>query len=177
VSPVLVEPEAGACRAARRLFGFPTVQGTAAALSVPDDSFDAAWCLGVLCTTPDQREVLAELRRAVRPPGRIGLLVFVAQTTLAEDEQPDGNHFPTEDSLRRLLDVTGLRVESEIRTAELPEIPAEWTRRVDAVEEALRARHGHDETWRIAQRQSDQMGRLLGDELVSGVVLSLRRAG
>lgn len=175
VRPVLLEPEAGACRASRSLFGFPVAQASASALPVGDETFDAAWCLGVLCTMSDQLELLTELRRVVRAPGRIGLLVFVAQTSLTADQQPEGNHFPTDDSLARLLEEAGLQVVDRIGTADLPEIPAEWQSSVDAVENELERRHGQDEVWQLSERQSGQMGRLLGDGLVVGKVLSLRR--
>jgi cyclopropane fatty-acyl-phospholipid synthase-like methyltransferase len=49
VRPLLIEPERGACRAARSLFGHPVVQASALALPVEDDTFDAAWSLGGCC--------------------------------------------------------------------------------------------------------------------------------
>lgn len=176
IRPLLLEPEAGACRASRSLFGFPVAQATASALPVDDESFDAAWSLGVLCTTGDQLALLTELRRVVRPPGRIGLLVFVAQTSLSADQQPEGNHFPTEESLQRLLDEAGLRVTDRLATADLPEIPAAWQAGVERVEEELQRRYGHDDVWQLSEQQSGQMGRLLGERLVLGEVLSLRHA-
>jgi ubiquinone/menaquinone biosynthesis C-methylase UbiE len=81
LQPILAEPEFDACRAAARLFGSPVVQADATALPFADGSASHAWCLGVLCTTsgPDaQRAILRELRRVLRPPGRAGLLVFLA---------------------------------------------------------------------------------------------------
>jgi SAM-dependent methyltransferase len=176
VAPVLVEPQDGACRAARTLFPYPVVQAAAGALPFPDRTFDAAWCLGVLCTTPDQRDVLTELRRVVRPPGRIGLLVFVAETDLPDDRTPEGNHFPTRESLPMLLAETGLRAEAQLGTAELPPIPQEWQDSVARVDRELERRHGSERTWQLSEQQSDQMGELLGDGLVSGVVMSVRHA-
>ena len=41
---------------------------------------------------PPQLELLTELRRTVRSPGRIALLAFVARQSVS-DEQPEGNHF------------------------------------------------------------------------------------
>lgn len=176
ISPVLVDPEIGACRAARALFGYPVLQSMADALPFPDRLFDAAWCLGVLCTTADQVDLLAELRRVVRAPGRIGLLVFVASPKLSENDQPEGNHFPTEETLQQLLDASGLTLDRRLSTADLPQIPVQWQTRVAMVEEKLRRRHGGNPMWELSEQQSDQMGHLLENRLVSGHVLSLRHA-
>jgi SAM-dependent methyltransferase len=175
VTPLLVEPEAGACRAARRLFGFPVVQALGAALPLPDATVDAAWSLGVLCTTPDQSGLLTELRRTVRPPGRIGLLVFVARGDVSGD-QPEGNNFPTADRLEALVADAGLRIQTWRGTADLPAIPQEWSRRVDAVTDALAQRHETSEAWQIAERQSRQMGKLLEDKRITGEMLILAHA-
>ncbi|HEX3749035.1 MAG TPA: methyltransferase domain-containing protein, partial [Streptosporangiaceae bacterium] len=51
VRPLLVEPEPDACRASRRLFGFPVLRADATRLPFPDGVVALAWCLGVLCTT------------------------------------------------------------------------------------------------------------------------------
>ncbi|WP_024449567.1 class I SAM-dependent methyltransferase [Mycolicibacterium iranicum] len=174
VEPVLVDPEGGACRAARSLFGWPAAQASASKLPFGDDIFDAAWSLGVLCTVPDQSGLLTELRRVVRAPGRIGLLVFLAEEQLSPQDQPEGNRFPTEASLQQLLFDAGLTIASRVKTADLPEIPEQWQSKMDAVEEALQRRHGHKRPWQLAEEQSDEMGRLLGDGLVTGHVLSLR---
>lgn len=39
----------------------------------------------------------------------------------------------------------------------------------------LRERHGREETWRLAEHQSDLMGRLLSESVVTGEMLTLRR--
>lgn len=173
VRPVLVEPEVGACRAAKKLFGFPVVCAAGAALPLADSSFDAAWSLGVLCTTPDQLGLLAELRRAVRPGGPIGLLVFVAHRDEANDKL-EGNHFPSPDRLRELVARAGLQVEHWLGTSELPAIEGAWNERIDAVTEALNDRHGHTKAWQLAERQSSKIGELLGDGSLTGELLVLR---
>lgn len=173
VRPVLVEPELGACRAARKLFGYPVLCADGAALPLADESFDVAWSLGVLCTTPDQLGLLTELRRTVRSGGRIGVLAFVAHHEEAR-KRLEGNHFPTPDGLARLVSEAGLRVQDWIGTSELPAIPEDWTRRADAVEKALGDRYGHTQTWRIAERQSSTIGELLGDGTLTGELLVLR---
>jgi SAM-dependent methyltransferase len=174
VNPVLVEPEAGACRAARRLFGSRAIQASATALPMSDGTFDAAWSLGVLCTVPDQLALLTELRRVVRPPGRIALLVFVAAST-APFEQPEGNHFPTEEALADLIDEAGLQVRARRRLADVEPPPPQWQSLADAVESDLRQRHSHEQAWQLADHQEELVGRLLERGTVFGELLSLRR--
>ena len=175
VRPVLVEPERGACRAAATLFDHPVVQAVGSALPVADGTFDAVWSLGVLCTTPDQPALLAELGRAVRRGGRVGLLAFVAHRDIPRDQLQD-NHFPTQDRLAELLERAGLTVEQRLCTADLPAIPADWTERVEAVTDALSDRYGHTRAWQLAEDQSSRIGRLLDDGALTGELLVLRPA-
>jgi len=178
--PLLVAPEQHACRAARSLFELPVVQASATDLPLPTGRFDVAWCLGVLCTAPDdaaQLAMLTELRRVVRPAGLIGLLVFVAQVDPARDElddPPAGNHFPTADGLGRLLDRAGLTVVDRTPASELPEPPADWTERTEAVEDALRQRYGDREAYQVAEEQSGRIGRLLATGQLTAELLLVR---
>lgn len=176
VSPVLVEPEAAACRAAKKLFGHPVVCADGSRLPLADASCDAAWCLGVLCTTPDQVALLTELRRTVRLGGPVGLLAFVAQREISGD-QLEGNHFPTPDGLLDLIRRASLRVERSLTTADLPAIPDRWNERVDTVAKMLDERHGHARPWQLAEQQSSMIGRLLDDGTLTGELLVLRHAG
>ncbi|OBK16884.1 class I SAM-dependent methyltransferase [Mycobacterium asiaticum] len=173
--PVLLEPEAGACRAARRLFGYPVLCASGSQLPLADRTFDAAWSLGVLCTTPDQHELMEELRRTVRPGGYIGLLAFVAHDEIPGD-QLEGNHFPSPDNLAELIRRSSLRAEEWLRTADLPAIPETWNERVDTVTQALTDRYGHTEAWQLAERQSGRIGQLLEDGILTGELLVLRHA-
>lgn len=174
VVPVLTDPEAGACQAAARLFGLPVVQA-ASELPFRSGAFDVAWSLGVLCTVPDQPLLLTELRRVLRPGGRLGLLVFVAQTVPLSD-QPEGNNFPTEDGLRTLLDDAGFTVANSAKTTEFAATPELWQERADAVEQELERRHGDDPIWQTAAQQSAIIGRLLGDGELVGTMIVARRA-
>ena len=173
VRPVLVEPQAGGCRAARTLFGLPALQADAAALPVADDAFDAAWALGVLCTTQDQLELLGELRRAVRPPGRIGLLVLVARE-LSPPGEPEDSFFPTAESLSELLQRAGLRVDAWRSAGEIWEPPPRWQQQVEAVEAEMRARHDGDEAWQVAEHQTELIGQLLKESVIVPQLFSLR---
>jgi SAM-dependent methyltransferase len=159
VRPVCAEPMSAAAGAAHRLFGLPSVAAVAQALPFPDAAFDAAWCLGVLCTTSDKAGALAELRRVLRPGGRLGLLVFVADHPLPPP-LPEGNEFPAPDELVDALDAVGLRL-LETADADLGDSPPAWSERADAVDAEVGRRHGEDPRWREAQEQSRRVGRLL----------------
>jgi SAM-dependent methyltransferase len=174
IRPILVEPEGGACRAARALFGHPVVQGSASELPIMDESFDAAWSLGVLCTMSDQPALLSELRRITRPGGRVGLLVFMARTS-KELDSPAGNDFPTEDRLLGLVDDAGMNIETRRGTHGLPPTPPDWEEREQAVNDELNRRYADTQAWQLAERQGELIGRLLADHSVSGELLILRR--
>jgi SAM-dependent methyltransferase len=159
--PVCAEPMAEAVRAGRRLFGLPWVVAVSQRLPFADGAFDAAWCLGVLCTTSDKAGALRELRRTMADGARLGLLVFVADEPLPPP-LPEGNEFPSEVELRRLLADAGFRVE-ESAEADLGDSSDEWTRRADAVEAEVARRHGEEPAFRQAEEQSRRVGRLLAD--------------
>jgi SAM-dependent methyltransferase len=151
------------------------VRGVGSALPMADSSFDAAWSLGVLCTTPDQRALLRELRRTVRPGRRIGLLAFVAHRDIPSDEL-EGNHFPTAGGLVELVEASSLRIEHRLSTADLPAIPPRWNERVETVTKALTDRYGHTRAWQLAERQSSRIARLLDDGTVTGELMVLVHA-
>ncbi|RBY80522.1 SAM-dependent methyltransferase [Blastococcus sp. TF02A-26] len=161
VRAVCAEPMAEAVRASHRLFGLPGVVADAQGLPFADGAFDAAWCLGVLCTIPDKAAALAELRRVLAPGGRAGLLVFAATGPLT-GPQPEGNTFPAAEELPDLLAGAGLRLERTGR-ADLSDSPPEWTERADAVDAEVERRHGQDPRWQEAQEQSGRVGRLLSE--------------
>jgi ubiquinone/menaquinone biosynthesis C-methylase UbiE len=52
--------------------------GDAQALELPDASFDTVVCTLSLCAIPDDRRAVAEMRRVLRPGGRLLLLDHVA---------------------------------------------------------------------------------------------------
>lgn len=167
VRPVLTDPEEGACRAAVRLFGLPAAQA-ATALPFADDTFDAAWSLGVLCSVPgeDQARFLRELARVLRPGARLGLLVFLRRDATVS-EQPEGNSFPDADGLAGLLAGAGFTVEHD-RDDDFGDPPEQWTRRTDAVADELTRRHRGEPAWETAARQAAVMGRLLGRGEIAG---------
>jgi ubiquinone/menaquinone biosynthesis C-methylase UbiE len=52
--------------------------GDAQALDLPDATFDTVVCTLSLCAIPDERRAIAEMRRVLRPGGRLLLLDHVA---------------------------------------------------------------------------------------------------
>lgn len=71
-----VEPEPYLRRQARRNAAeapvpVEVVDGVAGELPVPDRSYDAVVCSLVLCSVPDQRAALVDIRRALRPGGEL----------------------------------------------------------------------------------------------------------
>jgi SAM-dependent methyltransferase len=173
VLPILVEPELSACRASRRLFDYPVVCAQASGVPLADSSVDAAWSLGVLCTTQAQLELLKELRRTVRPGGYIGLLVFVAHRAIPRDLLQD-NEFPTTDGLLDLIHEASLHVHQRHGTADLPPIPDTWTEYAETISTTLTDRHGHERAWELAENQSETIGRLLEEGTLTGELLVVR---
>jgi SAM-dependent methyltransferase len=178
VRPVLLDPEPGACRAAARLFGAPVAQADAARLPLPTAATGTAWCLGVLCTAPDpdaQLAMLRELRRILRPAGRLGLLVFTAATAHLDDP-PQGNCFPPAGGLSALAGQAGLIVGGQTDMASLAPAPKDWEDRVAAVEHELDRRYGSTPQLAQAREQSRRIGALLASGQLTSQLLWLRPA-
>lgn len=160
VVPVCADPMPAAAGACRRLFGVPAVVAAGQTLPFRDGAFDVAWSLGVLCSTPAKAELLAELRRVLSPVGRLGLLVFVATGPLPPP-LPDGNDFPTDESLASLLTGAGFAVLQTVEAAALPDTPVSWQARADRVEATMAERHAGDPRWDTAVEQSGRIARLI----------------
>jgi SAM-dependent methyltransferase len=160
VRPVCAEPMVPAVHAGRVLFGLPAVVALSQALPFTGDSFDVAWCLGVMCTTEEKPALLAELRRVLVDGGRLGLLVFVADAPLPPP-LPQGNSFPSSAEVEQLLAAAGFRITGTTE-ADLSDSPPEWQQRADAVDAEVQRRHREDARWVEAEEQSGRVGRLLG---------------
>ncbi len=160
VAPVLAEPMERACQGARRLFHLPTVAAWSQTLPFADATFDSGWLLGVLDTTDEQAALLAELHRVLVPDALVGFLVLV-QVADELPIAPEGNDFPTPESLDVGLDFNGFEIVDRTLTRDLPSSDAEWTRRVTAVEDALEDRYRHEPAWESAREQGERMTLLL----------------
>lgn len=176
VRPVLTDPEPGACRAARSLFGLPALQA-GSQLPIATGVIPVGWSLGVLCTVDDQPTYLAEIRRVLRPQARFGLIVYCAAHS--GDfclEPPEGNTFPTAEALDELLDRASLRVLTSGRTDHFAALPADWENAMATVQAELERLHGDDSRWQKAEVQSQRMGSLLAAGEVHGRLMVLQPA-
>ena len=141
-----IEMDAGAAAYARENFGLDVVTGTAeeAILSFPGESFDVVTMWHVLEHLANPRAVLEQVRRVLKPAGRLHIEVpnfqsFWAQC-LGENwftlEYPyHFSHF-TEQTLTRILSVTGF----EVRKLHGRAAPAETTWSLQMVWNRLRNR-------------------------------------
>jgi SAM-dependent methyltransferase len=171
VRPVLTDPEPGACRAARSLFGLPAIQA-GSRLPIASGVIGTGWSLGVLCTVDDQPAYLAEIRRVLRREARFGLVVYcAAHPGDLGLEPPEGNTFPTVEALDELLDRASLRVVASGWTDGFAALPADWEEATATVQAELERRHGDDPRWQAAEEQSSRMGSLLAAGEVRGRML------
>lgn len=77
LSPAMLAYAAERARA-EGLASLALLRGDALRLPFPGEAFDAANCCGALHLFPDESRALAELRRVLRPGGRLTLAVFRA---------------------------------------------------------------------------------------------------
>jgi hypothetical protein len=171
--PVVVEPQPGACAAARRMFDLPVAVATGTAVPVADAAAPVVWCLGVVCTTEAKARLVHELRRIVAPGGRVGLFVLVARGEVVD--APEGNSFPTDVEVAALLTGAGLDADAAVDVADLPAAPRDWQDRADAADDLVRDRHGDDAAWTRMHEQEARLGRLLDSGAVAGRLAVARR--
>ena len=69
--------------------------------------------------------MLSQLRRVVRPGGRIGLLVFLAVADQLDDP-PQGNHFPSSGQLHDLFGQAGLEAVDVADFSDITRPPPDW---------------------------------------------------
>jgi SAM-dependent methyltransferase len=175
IRPLLIEVEHDACRAAAGLFGVPVIEADATALPLADGRADVGWSLGVLCTLPSrdaQLAMLRELRRIVRPGGRIGLLAYVA-ARLPLDDPPEGNHFPARGDLDSLVREAGLEVLGAADAHGMRAPTATWRNRAETVEQELHRRFGRTPQLRASDEQSERIGKLLESGQLTSQLLVL----
>ena len=162
---IAVEPMVGATQACQTLFGLPVLTAWSQAIPLRSASMSACWSLGVLDTTPDRgskRAMLEEIRRVLETGSALGLLVITREVDELVDP-PEGNDFPTMDSLLDLLADTGFAPVQRLRTDSLSAAPLDWQAKADRVADRVADAHASDPSWINAAEQGRRIGRLLGD--------------
>jgi len=102
---------------ARRLgLDVELLEGDAQALAFPDASFDTVVCTLSLCNIPDPRQAIAEMKRVLRPGGRLLLLDHVRSSVAAVRV------------VQRLLEVLTTRFEDHLLRRPLVHVRAEGFR-------------------------------------------------
>jgi len=134
---VLVEPDRRMLRRLRARAGAmrpdaDVVEASADRLPFPDESFDTAVVTFVLCTVPDPATALAEIRRVLRPGGRLLLAEHVRSDDpkLARRQDRQRRFYnlvvagcnPNRDTITT-VQAAGFTVD-EIRSGEIPKAPA-----------------------------------------------------
>jgi ubiquinone/menaquinone biosynthesis C-methylase UbiE len=134
---VLVEPDGRMLRRLRARAGATrpdaaVVEASAEHLPFPDESFDTAVVTFVLCTVPDPDAALAEIRRVLRPGGRLLLAEHVRSQDpgLARKQDRQRRFYnlvasgcnPNRDTLETVR--TAGFTTDEIRSGEIPNAPA-----------------------------------------------------
>lgn len=87
----------------RGIYNISPILGDASALPYPNGSFDAAYLVSVLGEIPDQRKAMSELRRVLKPGGRL----------VVGEALPDP-HFISPGKLAALAGQSGLRAEERL---------------------------------------------------------------
>ena len=127
-------------------------------------TWPGAWaCCAPRPAAAAQRAMLSELRRVVRPGGRIGLLVFLAVADQLDDP-PQGNHFPSSGQLHDLFGQAGLEAVDVADFRDITRPPPDWTGpgrgRGARIAPPVRAHAGADGGRRAEQpdRQAAELG-------------------
>ncbi|MBT0769689.1 methyltransferase domain-containing protein [Kineosporia sp. J2-2] len=171
VRPVVLEPMGAACRAARDLFAVPAWRSDGQRLPLADGSVDAVWCLGVLCTTPDRHDLLAEIVRVMKPGARLGLLVFTADEPRPPGA-PEGNVFPAAAELPGMLAEHGLTIVGTVGWEDVHDQEEdEWRRLAGEVQTLVDRLHDGDPRLDEVHEQERRIGRLIRDGVVRAMLI------
>lgn len=165
---VVVEPALGSVRGARQLFPhLLAAAGDGCALPVRSGAADAAVLLGVASLTPDLAGLLADVRRVLRPGGRLGLSDLCATgTTFAAGP----NVLRSLDDLLALLGAGGFDVVDA--GAGDPLLRTAWHQVSAAAGREVDRRHRHEARHAAVREDRRHVDRLLrsGRVLVGSLV-------
>ena len=131
LTPELVEAAEELTREAGLADRVTFTVGDAAALPFDRDAFDVAWTQHAAMNVPDKLRLYAELRRVLRPGGRLAVYDVVAaggtpDYPLPWASRPELSALVTEDALDDLLTAAGFRAAAR---RDVTEAGLAWTRR------------------------------------------------
>lgn len=174
VETVLFDPMAGACQAARSMFGATSVIAAAEHLPLRDAASDVMWSLGALCSVDALDVAVYELSRTLSSDGQLGLLVYLRTVPHLLDE-PAGNHFPSLDQLDRVVAGAGLTTTGSTELDTLPAAPEGWQTRADEIDRWIKREHGNQPAWRAGKESEQSVGHLIDTGQIVGHLRTLRR--
>lgn len=130
-------------RAGRQLFAdASSIVASTSALPFADDSFDAAWAIGVIEMIEDKARALAEAARVLKSGGLMAVYSFTSSGEL--DDPPESDRFVSPDELGTVIGAAGFDV---LEAGPLPivtPLPEEWRAVRAAVADEIRARHSSE---------------------------------
>ena len=161
-------------RAARRLFGDASaVVATASALPFAEESFDAAWAIGVMEMIDDKPSALSEVARVLKVGGAMAIYTFTSAGELVDP--PESDSFVSPDELGAAIASAGLAVvdarPAPIRTP----MPDDWRALREAVAEEIRARHSSEREYAQVTAELDRFNRLRTSGLIEAWRFTLRK--
>jgi SAM-dependent methyltransferase len=149
-----------AARGASRLFGdIDVAVASTRALPFKDQTFDAAWSLGVIEMLADKQSAFREIARVLAPGARFVLYDFVA-TELDLQNPPAADRFESASDISRKLEKSGLNLlRSEAVTFTAP-APDEWRAATMTVRQRIQDEHGGDRRLTVEEQERNNFNRL-----------------
>jgi ubiquinone/menaquinone biosynthesis C-methylase UbiE len=149
-----------AARGAHRLFGDVAVAvASSRGLPFRDQSFDAAWALGVIEMLADKERAFREIVRVLVPGGRVVVYDFVA-TEPELSTPPAACRFESADDIAGKLEAAGFDVLRSQAVPPLSAPPDTWQRATAAVRQRIQDGHGGDARLAAAEDERNNFNRL-----------------
>jgi SAM-dependent methyltransferase len=129
-------------------------------LPFADDSFEAAWALGVIETVLDKAGALKEVERVLGPRGHFAVYSFVTSSPVTIDA-PMADRFEPAESMRDELVGAGFEVMAAGPANDLPSAPEQWAESVKRVRDEVTRAHGGDERLATVEAERGKIRRLM----------------
>jgi SAM-dependent methyltransferase len=152
-------------RSVARLFPkLKVVAATTRRLPFRNESFDAAWALGVLETIDDKRGALKEVARVLRPGGRFGIYSFVS-TGAGVVDAPAADRFEPAVQIVDWMAGAGFSV-LDASPALFDPAPQAWKDVQRSVRARVGQRHAGDSVLELVDAERSKISRLWAEEQI-----------